>query len=394
MLNKHQALIIAAGLLGIVLVSALSGGLAGSWAANRVHPTAQSQAVFRITNASATAFQASEPTEPTATIRLVPLQMEDYASRVIPESMFNRSSPVAALYLNRKSAAGENALTKEEQIGRAVAVTADGWFVTTAAALDGLSMAEIVVWLDGRAYKPERLLSDAATQTVFIKTGAKDLPVTPFANVWTSRTGSAVWLEPSSEQFVPSSIVANRAFSSAEPRSSEKSEKRLVVYGSMQKWERGAPVWDAKGAMVGILDAAIDGRLSVVPGSGISSSLQSLVAGGQIQHASLGVMFIDRSAVRAVSPDASLPDHGAWLHEEKKSGRAILANSPAEKAGLKNDDVILQVDRDIMDDSTDLGDVILQYRPGASVTLRVWRGGKELDVPVTLGMQVTSRQIP
>jgi len=285
-------------------------------------------------------------------------------------------------------------LTQDEQIGRAAAVTADGWFVTSAAVLDGLTMAEIVVWLDGKAYKPERILADVATQTVFIKTGAKDLPVTPFANVWTSRTGSAVWLELAAEQFMPSSILANRAVSTDDPRSSEKSDKRLVVYGSMQKWERGAPVWDAKGAMVGILDSSVDDRLAVIPGSGISSSLQSLVSGGQIQHASLGVLFIDRTAVRAVSPDANLPDHGAWLREEKKTGRAIVANSPAEKAGLKNDDVILQVDRDIMDDSTDLSDVILQYRPGASVTLRVWRSGKELDVPVTLGMQVTSRQIP
>ena len=392
--NKRQALIFAAGLLGIVFISALSGGLAGSWVAGRMRPAAPSQNVFRLTNASATAFQTPEPTEPTATIRLVPLQMEDYASRVIPEAMFNRRSPVAALYLNRKSSVGENALTQDEQVGRAAAVTADGWFVTSAAVLEGISMAEIVVWLDGKAYKPERVLADTATQAVFIKTKAKDLPVTSFANVWTSRTGSAVWLEPSSGQFVPSSIVANRAVSSAEPRSSEKSEKRLLVYGSMQKWERGAPVWDAKGAMVGILDSSVDGRLTVIPGSGLSSSLQSLVAGGQIQHASLGVLSIDRTAVRAVSPDANLPDYGAWLREDKKTGRAILANSPAEKAGLKNDDVILQVDRDIMDDSTDLGDVILQYRPGASVTLRVWRGGKELDVPVTLGMQVTSRQIP
>jgi serine protease Do len=394
MSNKRQALIFAAGVLGIVLVSAISGGLAGSWAANRLQPSTQNQSVFRITNASATAFQTPETSVPSTTIRLVPLQMEDYAARIIPEAMFNRRSPVAALYLNRKSSVGENALTQDEQIGRAAAVTADGWFVTSAAVLDGLTMAEIVVWLDGKAYKPERILADAATQTVFIKTGAKDLPVTPFANVWTSRTGSAVWLELAAEQFMPSSILANRSVSTADPRSSEKSDKRLVVYGSMQKWERGAPVWDAKGAMVGILDSSVDDRLAVIPGSGISSSLQSLISGGQIQHASLGVLFIDRTAVRAVSPDANLPDHGAWLREEKKTGRAIVANSSAEKAGLKNDDVILQVDRDIMDDSTDLSDVILQYRPGASVTLRVWRSGKELDVPVTLGMQVTSRQIP
>jgi len=40
-----------------------------------------------------------------------------------------------------------------------------------------------------------------------------------------------------------------------------------------------------------------------------------------------------------------------------------------------------------------LSDIIMQYRPGSTVNMRVWRAGEELEVPVTLGAQTTSEPL-
>jgi S1-C subfamily serine protease len=55
--------------------------------------------------------------------------------------------------------------------------------------------------------------------------------------------------------------------------------------------------------------------------------------------------------------------------------------------------VILRVERDILDGTLDLGEILADYRPGATVTLRVWRDGTDFDLPVTLGSVTTSEPL-
>ena len=390
---KRRIVILTLAVVGVVVLSSVSGGLTGAWMARRVLPPESQKSFFHLPNATTTG-QAAQAATSTAEIHLVAMQMNDYGTRMVPETIFNRRSPVAILYFNKKGSAGESSLTQDEEVGRAAAVTADGWFVTTLSVMDGWHTADLSLWYDGHAYRVEQSIFDTATQAVFLKTPAKDLSVTPFADIWANRTGLAAWLEPSALEFVPSSILALRASLQNEPRSSERSDRRLVALGELLKAENGTPVWDAKGAMIGIVDSRANGRLLLIPGSALSASLQSLVSNGQVRHATLGVYVMDRTLVRSTVEDKTMPERGAWLREDKKTGRAIIKDSPAEKANLKSGDVILQVDRDILDGGSDLSDIILQYQPGANVSLRVWRTGKEMDVPVTLGTQVTSQPLP
>lgn len=384
---KHPTVSVAAALVGAVAVSALSGGLAGAWMAARVAPSVTSG--FNVPSSTSTSNGVATQTSTTsASIKLVAVQMQDPSERVVPEPIFNRRSPVGLVYARKKIIITENLLANQDLRGRAVAMTSDGWFVTTPQAVEGWRVAEMLVWHDGRAYKVEKAILDKSTQAVFLKTSAKDLPATPFANLWSTRTGLAAWVEPSPSEFSPSSIEALRATVENDPVSSEHAYRRLVAQGSLRKGEWGSPVWDAKGALIGIAESSADGRFSLIPGSNLSASLQSLVGSGQISHAVLGVYSLDRMLIRSTVAEADMPKRGAWI-----TGHAIIKESAAEKAGLKINDVILQVDRDIMDGSSDLSDILLQYRPGSNVTLRLWRAGKEMEAPITLGTQITSEVI-
>jgi len=393
---KRNIWLIAICGVGVILLGAISGGLSGGIVAKRLFPASSSRPGFNVQSSTSTANQKTPQLATTtpSSIKLVPVQLVDASMRSVPESIFTRQSPVGAIYFHKKGLPMEGFLGQSDQMGSVVAVTSDGWFVTASVVVKDLRTADLLVWYDGKAYRVEKAILDHATQAVFLKTSAKDLPATPFADIWADRSGLAAWLEPTPEEYIPSSIIALRAVVQTEPLLSERVERRLVALGSLQKTERGAAFWDAKGSLIGIAEATADGRIQIIPGSNLAASLQSLVQQNEIRHASLGVYVLDRQAIRSMSSDTSMPSRGAWVKEDKRTGRAIIKDSAAEKAGLKSNDVILQVDRDIMDNSLDLSDAIMQYRPNSSVTLRVWRDGKELDIATVLGSQITSELLP
>lgn len=62
----------------------------------------------------------------------------------------------------------------------------------------------------------------------------------------------------------------------------------------------------------------------------------------------------------------------------------ILKHSPADKAGLKTQDVILELDGMPVNSPNQLQTLLLRYRPGDKVKLRIWRDGKELVKEVRL----------
>ena len=368
------------------------GSLAGWYAGRSTVESLKSSLVLHVPSAS-TSTSPQKKTEPqtlsaTSSIKLVPLEYTDGSSAPVPTQIMNRQSPVAVLYLRKK--VSDPVLHPEDQVARAVAMTADGWFVTVNTALVGARVSEMALWYNGHAYQVQKAVLDKSSQCVFLKTNATGLSVASFAEPMDS--GSAVWLETEEADFVPTSLQSLRSNDNPNPGTSDVAEQRMLVGGIISQAMRGAPVWDSNGSLVGLAEGMNTGRIQTIPAQTISSSLQNLVSEGQIKHALLGVNALNVSLVRSFTSEV-LPARGVLL-QGTKNLLAVIKGSPAEKAGLKVGDVILQVDRDIIDSSSDLGDIIMQYRPGSSVNFRIWRKGQESNLNVTFGTQITSQNLP
>ena len=67
------------------------------------------------------------------------------------------------------------------------------------------------------------------------------------------------------------------------------------------------------------------------------------------------------------------------------SGAAVIAGSPAQAAGLKDGDVILEISGQKLDQKNSLARVIAKYNPGDKVKLKVRRAGGEIELEATLG---------
>ena len=91
-----------------------------------------------------------------------------------------------------------------------------------------------------------------------------------------------------------------------------------------------------------------------------------------------------------VQTQQKLPvDHGAWvssgLAANGQATPAIVAGGPADKAGVKEGDIIVSIEGITIDSEHPLDDVLTQYPPGKTVTLGVLRDGKEIQLQLTLG---------
>jgi len=152
----------------------------------------------------------------------------------------------------------------------------------------------------------------------------------------------------------------------------------------------GGPLVDANGRVIGITTAEADTAEGIgfaIPINIAKPIMQQAVAGESLSRPFIGVTYV--AIDRGIKERYKLPlDQGAWVHREDDSGNsldAVTAGSPGEKAGIETGDIITQVEGQLIDLSHPLEDVIVQYAPGRTVSLEIYRGGTYLTLMITLG---------
>ena len=146
----------------------------------------------------------------------------------------------------------------------------------------------------------------------------------------------------------------------------------------------GGPLLNTRGEVIGINTLIITRGVAASAGVGFAvpinvakEILPQLRTRGKVVRGWLGVQ------IQALSEDMArtyrMKDNkGALINE-------VTSDSPADKAGLKADDVVVGVDGRAIEDNGDLSRYIASKSPGTTVNLRVLRGGAEQTIAVTLG---------
>ncbi len=167
---------------------------------------------------------------------------------------------------------------------------------------------------------------------------------------------------------------------------------------AINRGNSGGPLVNAKGDVLGInsqIQTSSGGGEGVgyaVPAEIVRRTLTQLREDGTVDYAYLGVStarIYPQLARRFRLPVTS----GAWVQE-------VVSGGPADKAGLRagtverrfqareitaGGDIVTAVDGEKLPDENALGVALLAFKPGDTVTLRVYRGGKPRDVRVRLG---------
>ncbi len=149
----------------------------------------------------------------------------------------------------------------------------------------------------------------------------------------------------------------------------------------------GGPLLNINGEVIGINTAvAGDGAQNIgfaIPINDVKGLITSVLNDGKLVRPYLGVRYITLTDDYAVEYDLPVK-RGAYILPSNTGEASIIAGSPADKAGLKEEDIITKVDGVAIDDRHSLTSLIGQKTVGDSVGLTIVRGDQELTVQAVL----------
>ncbi|MFC1663668.1 S1C family serine protease [Patescibacteria group bacterium] len=164
---------------------------------------------------------------------------------------------------------------------------------------------------------------------------------------------------------------------------------------AINKGNSGGTLLNLKGEVVGINTAMVLEAQSIgfaIPINKAKKDIEQVKTLGKIVYPYLGVWYWNLN--EKIKKEKDLPvDHGAWITRWNKDEYgnwylmdkpAVVPDSVAEKAGLKENDIILEFSGEKITSENSLAKIIKDYDPGDKVVLKILREGKERVVQITL----------
>jgi len=166
---------------------------------------------------------------------------------------------------------------------------------------------------------------------------------------------------------------------------SEELTELIQTDAAINPGNSGGPLLNLRGEVIGINVAMAEGAENIgfaIPINRAKRDVESVKSTGKIVYPFMGIRYV--SITKAIQEDRNLPvDYGVLLVEEKDAP-AVVPESPADTAGLKNGDIILSIDGKIVDQSNTLLDILQDYTVGNKILLKVLREKQELSFELTL----------
>jgi serine protease Do len=279
---------------------------------------------------------------------------------------------------------------RQHGIGSGVIVTKDGYILTNNHVVEGAEEVKVAMQ-DGREFTAKVIGRDPKSEVAVIKIDAKDLPVVPIADSDKVEVGDVVLAVGNPfgiGQTVTTGIV------SATGRAGTMGldyEDFIQTDAAINPGNSGGALVDAEGRLIGINTAILSGTGGnmgigfAIPTNLARDVMDSLIKDGHVTRGYLGVLIQDVNP--ALAKQFKLSDNKGALVGD------VTAKSPAEKAGLKNGDVILEFDGKKVTDSRHLKLMVARTKPGESAPIKILRDGEEETLTVKVKELPGSEQV-
>jgi S1-C subfamily serine protease len=280
-----------------------------------------------------------------------------------------------------------------EGVGSGVIYDPNGWILTNKHVVADATTLTIEL-KDGRQFDGRVYGTDTLTDLAIVKVDQTGLPTAPIGHSDGLKVGQlviAIGSPLGTYSFsVTSGIVSGKGRDvnvnndSGQPSTIV---NLIQTDAAINPGNSGGPLVDASGAVVGINTAVAtdsNGIGFAIPIDMARPIMDQAVHGEALSRPWIGIRF--QSIDYQLKKDRNLSvDEGALVTTNGGSDPAVTPDSPAEKAGLKDGDVILSINGMKVDQEHPLNALIVQFSPGDAVTLDILRDGKSITVTLTLG---------
>ena len=277
----------------------------------------------------------------------------------------------------------EDRESREEGLGSGVIVSPNGYILTNNHVVEGADELRVAL-ADEREFKGKIIGTDPKTDVAVVKIDADNLPAITLADSDRIRVGDVVFAVGNPldiGQTVTTGIVSAKGRRVHLLDDINGYEDFIQTDAAINLGNSGGALVDAKGRLVGINSAMMsttNGSMGIgfaVPINLASSVMQSLIATGTVARGYLGV-----------GVDVLTPELAEAMNVDAKGMiiSTVTPDSPAARAGLKKEDVIVAINGKPVGSFDELRLIVAQNPPGTKVKVRYLRGGKPADVEITL----------
>jgi serine protease Do len=276
---------------------------------------------------------------------------------------------------------GFNRKQKTSALGSGVIVSNTGYILTNNHLIKGADDIKVVLY-DKREFKGKIVGSDPKTDLAVVKIDAKDLPVIPVGASSTLKTGDVVLAIGNPfglNQTITMGIV------SAVGRSHiglADFEDFIQTDAAINPGNSGGALVNTNGELIGINTAIFStsgGYMGIgfaIPSDMATNIMDSIIKNGKVIRGWLGVSIQDYS-----------PELAKSFNTKEQSGAlvsGVTEGSPADKAGLKRGDLIIELDGKTVADSIGLRNRVSALAPGTKIEIKIVRNGKQQSLTATL----------
>lgn len=291
--------------------------------------------------------------------------------------------------------------TEEQQIGAGTGfiVSRDGLIITNRHVVDEDDASYTVIFSDGSKQKATVLARDTLLDIAFLDIEGDNYAPLPLGTSSNLKVGQRVIaIGNSLGEFgntVSSGIISglSRSIVAGDRLGGNRELLDDVIQtdASINFGNSGGPLLDIQGNVIGV-NVAVAGNAEnigfAIPIDVVKELLQRLQEKGNIDRPILGVRYV--LVNENIKEELELEvDYGALLQSGSKNEPAVLPNSPADIAGLKENDIILEVDGIKINSENPLQNIIQEHEIGDTISIKFLRDGSEQTVSVILNQKAT-----
>ncbi|HEY5040408.1 MAG TPA: DegQ family serine endoprotease [Verrucomicrobiae bacterium] len=269
----------------------------------------------------------------------------------------------------------------EHGVGSGVIITKDGYILTNNHVVDDAKNVKVTL-PDGRVFTAKVIGRDPKTDVAVVKIDAKNLPVVVLADSSNVKVGDVV-LAIGNPFGVGQTVTAGIV--SAKDRGNmgiEDYEDFIQTDAAINPGNSGGALVDIDGRLIGINTAILShtggsqGVGFAVPSDLARNVMESLVQNGRVTRGYLGVM------IQSITPELE-----QQFNLKNMTGALVgdvVPNGPADHAGLKDGDVVLEFNGQKVADSRELQLTVADTKPGSKVPVEILRNGDKKTLEVTV----------
>ncbi len=274
-----------------------------------------------------------------------------------------------------------NRKQKTSALGSGVIVSDAGYILTNSHVVKGADDIKVVLY-DKREFKGTIVGTDPKTDIAVVKIDAKDLPIISIGKSSTLKTGDVVLA-------IGNPFGLNQTITMGIVSAVGRSNLGLADFvdfiqtdAAINPGNSGGALVNTNGELIGINTAIFStsgGYMGIgfaIPSDMATGIMDSIIKSGKVIRGWLGV------STQPLTPELAQ----TFKIKDQKGAlvSGIIANSPADKAGLKRGDLIIGLDGKPVADPASLRNIVASLAPGTKIELKIVREAAELSLSVTL----------